>query len=198
MITVLEGLEGLNAPEKVTYGGTIKTCMTGNANFPDSAAVMANLNTRTGNLKTATDAADSAAVKIAEPLFDLAVKGMVLHIQGVLIGVPSIDVQKAMVTSSGFHWETKSSIHIHDLEATPGVLPQSAHVRSKAYSVVRHVAYVFLISEDNVTFTFCKASTLAAINVLGLTSGKRYWFKVAVVVGETMLEFSDATDILIN
>jgi len=198
MVIVTEDLQGKNASEKVTFGGVIKAHMTTNAYFPDAGTVIGNLNTTTTNLKTATDADDVAQVKIMEPKFDKAVKAVVLHIQGVILPVEDENVQKAMVASSGFGWKKQGEIHIHDLEAFQGEESLSVKIRSKAYDLVRHCGYVFEISEDGVTYDFCKASMVATVHVFNLVSGKKYWFRVAVVVGETTLEFSDPTDITVK
>jgi len=198
MVIVTEDLTGKNPAEKVTFGGVIKAHMSPNSNFPDDATVMGILNTATSNLKTATDANDVAAIKIAEPKFDLAIKGVVLHIQGVLLPVEDENVQKSMVASSGFGWRKQGEIHIHDLEAFQGEEALSVKIRSKASTIAHRVGYVFEISEDGVKYDFCKASLLATVHVFNLVSGKKYWFRVAVIVGETTFPFSDPTDIIVN
>ena len=63
MIKVLEGLSKKNASEKVTYGGEIKSGMTGNTYFADGTDLVTALNTATADLKTANETGDPDTVK---------------------------------------------------------------------------------------------------------------------------------------
>ena len=198
MIKVLEGLTGKNASEKVTYGGFIKTKMTGNAFFPDAGTVMTALNSATVALKDANDAGIVSVITEKEGLFDKKMKKVVLHVQGVVIDVDDENLALEMVQSGGFEGKRKGSIHIHDLGAKQGTEANSVKLRRKAYERKANVGYVWQISEDGISWTNCKYSTTAKVTVHDLVSGKRYYFRVAVVVGEEQQDYSDATDIVVS
>ena len=180
MIIVLEGLTGKNASEKVTYGGFIKTKMTGNAFFPDAGTVMTALNSATVALKDANDAGIVSVITEKEGLFDKKMKKVVLHVQGVVIDVDDENLALEMVQSGGFEGKRKGSIHIHDLAAKQGTEANSVKLRRKAYEDKAHVGYVWQISDDGISWTNCKYSITAKVTVHDLVSGKRYHFRVAV------------------
>ena len=198
MIQVLEGLIGKNASAKATYGGFIKTKMTGNAFFPDAGTVMTALNSATAALVLANAAGVVSVIIEKEAKFDKKLKAVVLHVQGVVLDVDDDNLALEMVQSGGFAGKRKSGVHIHDLVANQGTEALSVKLRRKAYELKANVGYVWQISTDGINWTFCKFSTTAKITVRDLESGKRYHFRVAVVVGEVQQDYSDATDIVVG
>jgi hypothetical protein len=196
MIIVLEGLTGKNASEKVTYGGFISGKMTGNTNFPTSALLVTAMDTATGLLLAANEAGIVSTINVREAAFDLTIKAIVLNVQGAILGVEdTIALDK--VISGGFEGKKKGKINIPDLTAKAGLEDFSVELRRKAYTEKQNCAYVWEISTDGINFEYCKTSNWATVTVTGLASTKKYWFRVAVIVGNTQLEFSDATDIVV-
>ncbi len=198
MIQVLEGLTGKNASEKATYGTVIKAKMTGNAFFPDAATVLTALNSATAALVLANTGRIATVIAEKETKFNRAVKKVALHVQNVVIDVEDDELALEMVVSAGFEGKRKGSIHISDLAAKQGREALSVNLRRKAYELKKNVGYVWQISSDNVNWTFSKFSTKAKVTIRDLVSGKRYYFRVAVVVGEEQLDYSDATDIVVK
>ena len=202
MIIVKEGLKGKNPSEKVTYGGTISTKMTGNAFYTDAVftTAIAALDTATGNLKTANKSGSTTNIEVMTTAFDNSVKSIVLAIQNLILGIPD-DLAKEMVESAGFGWKKKGKPIIADLAAKQGTEAKTVNLRKKVTTGRKHVSYIWQMSlslGETAHWDFCKFSTIASVTVSGLTSGVRYYFRVAIVIGEEMSEYSDPTDIVVN
>ncbi len=200
-ITVLEGLEGKSADQKVTYGGEISRGMTGNSYYTDQGTKVTDLDTATGELQTALSGGDSEVIGLKEENFDNKVSLVVNYVQGKVIGI-NVALARVMVESANLKWKKKGSIHIHDLEVTKTEVDLTVQIRRKALRIVDgkkvNPAYVWQkcttepTVEDN--WKPCKVSTVATVND-NVEKGKETWYRVATVLGQDQSEYSDYTSI---
>jgi len=200
-ITVLEGLDGKSASEKVTYGGEISRGMTGNAYYTDQGSKVTDMDTATGELQTALTGGDTQVINQKEENFDNKVKLVVNYVQGKVIGINAA-LARVMVESANLKWKKKGSIHIHDLEVTKTEVDLTVQIRRKALNVVDgkqvHPAYVWQkcttepTVEDN--WKPCIVSTVATVTDT-VEKGKETWYRVATVLGQEQSEYSDYTSI---
>ena len=202
MIIVLEGLTDKNPASKVKYGGNIIDGMTGNSNFasPDMVARVAALDTATTDLKKANDKGVVSDIAVRENEFDNSVKAIVFAVQALILGKAD-DQAKAIVESANLGTKKQGKPIFADLAAHQGTVAKSVELRKKVTTRNKRVAYVWQITStptDESSWTICKISTVAKVTILNLLSGKRYYFRVAIIMGEEMGEFSDATSILVN
>jgi Fibronectin type III domain len=200
MITVLEGLKGKNASEKVTYGGLIKTAMTGNAFYTDGTDLVTALNTATGNLKTANDAGITGDINVMEEVFDMKVKLIVLYVQGKILGLDdTIAIQMVDSANLGIKRITGKSIAL--FSAKEGSVAGSLRLRRliPAELKKKRIAFIFQKCTDpskEENWDRGKVTTTATVTITGLTSGVRYYFRVAIVVGENQGDWSDVITVV--
>lgn len=195
MVIVVEGLTGKNASAKVTYGTSVSGGMTDNAYYSDTTgvALVAELNTATGNLKTANGTKDTANINLMVTAFDNAIKAIVLYVQGKLIGIPD-EQAIVMVESAKLGYKKQGKPIYADLEAKAGEAPLSVVIRKKVTTKKKNVAYVFQVCNDPATeegYATCMISTHATVTItVGLKPQTKYWYRVATVEGQVMSEFS--------
>ena len=201
MIIIKEGLTGKNPSDKVTYGGNVGLKMTGNANFPDGATVLAVLSGATDDLSKANEVGKASKIKIQVGNFNLAMKGVVLYAQGVILGIAD-DIAKDMAESAGLGTAKRGKPIIADLAAVNGAEKNTVILRKKVTTGKKHVAYIAQICTGDITveanWTYCKFATVASVTIAGLTSGVRYYFRVAVVIGEEMSAYSAVVFVDVN
>ena len=195
MITVLDGLTGKNASEKVTYGGEIKTGFTDNAYFTDAADLITALNLAAANLVIANDTGDADTVKPVEVRFDNKVKLVVLYVQGKITGIDDVTAT-TMVHSVNLGTKAKTAKSIKDFSAKEGKEEGTMKVRKVIPTELKNKkkSFVFQIctdptNEDN--WSKPKVSNKATVIFKELVSGTRYYFRVAIVVGDEQGDFSD-------
>ena len=201
MIIVKEGLTGKNPASKVKYGGNVFGKMEMNVFFPDAATVIAVLKDATDGLKKANDLGIASKIKIQVNLFDLAIKGVVLYVQGVILGIAD-DTAKDMVDSAGLGTAKKGKAIIADLAAVNGPDKNTVVLRKKVTTGKKRAAYISQICTGDISvetnWTNCKFATVATVTIAGLKSGTRYYFRVAVVIGEEMSDYSPVVFVDVN
>jgi hypothetical protein len=201
MIIVKEGLTGKNPAEKVKFGGNVIEKTTDNAFFPDAAPFVAIVNTATVGLKKANDTGIVSTINARVVDFNNSIKGLVLHIQSVILGKTDI-IAIEMVDSTGFGTGKKGKPIIADLAAVNGEEANTVVLRKKVTTGRKHVAYIAQLCTGDPTveanWSYCKFSTVATVTISGLASNVRYYFRVAVVIGEVMSEYSDITSVMVN
>ena len=199
MIIVLEGLTDKNSSEKVTYGGEIKTGMIGNAYFTDGADLLTALNTATGDLKTANETGNSDAIKPVETIFDNKLKLFVLYVQGKIIGIDD-ELATTMVHSVNLKTKKKGTKSLKDFSAKEGKATGTMKVRKVIPTELKKKkkSYIFQMCTDptNPGTWVTKVSNKATYIFTGMTSGTRYFFRVAIVVGDVQGDYSDVITVV--
>ena len=195
MIEVLDGLTGKNASDKVTYGGLIKTGFTDNAYFTDATDLMAALTLAITNLIAANKTGVADTIKPVEVQFDNKVKLVVLYVQGKITGIDDVTAT-TMVHSVNLGTKAKTAKSIKDFSAREGKEDGTMSVRKVIPTELKkkNICFIFQIctdpsSEDN--WGKPKVSNNATVIFKGLISNTRYYFRVAIVVGDEQGEFSD-------
>jgi len=195
-ITVLEGLAGKSADQKVTYGGEIVRGMTGNSYYTDQGTKVTDVDAAGEDLQDALTEGDTEVIGQMEEIFDNKVRIVVNYVQGKIIGVGAA-LAKVMVASANMNWKAKGSIHIHDLAVTKTDVDLTVQIRRKALDKVNgvrvHPAYVWQKAvadptiEDN--WKPCKVSTIATVTDT-VVKGQETYFRVATVLGQEQSEYS--------
>ncbi len=198
MIIVKNGLRGKSASEKVKLGGNISTKMRENPNFEDAEELLDELDSATEALLKANARGKAKAIKVKVKLFNVAVMAIALYLQARVIGLPdNLGIQ--LIHAAGFEAKRKGSIHIAVLAAKKGDSPQSAVLRRKVPEKNKNYAYIWQVTTnilDENSWSYIKFSTVATVDIPNLVAGTRYWFRVAVVQGQDMSEYTDAVSFI--
>ncbi|MEI6487459.1 MAG: hypothetical protein WCP52_00780 [Bacteroidota bacterium] len=200
MIIVVEGLKGKNAADKVKFGGNNVLKITGNSYFTDGTTQLAALKSTTEDLKTANDGGKASAIAVAENAFDIANKVMVMYIQTKIMGLPD-DLAKEMVDSTEYQTKKNGKPVIADISAKKGTEANTVVLRKKVTTGKKKVAYIWQKATnigDAANWDYCKFSTNASVTVDGLLSNVRYYFRVAVVIGDVTSEYSVVTSCFVD
>lgn len=190
MSRVRLNLKSLTVTEKVAKGRQIVTAMTDNASFPnpnpplpDMTAALDELSqayalvqAAKSEVSTRVVSQDNAGTKVDQLLTKLA--SYVESIAG---------KDDTLITSAGM--ETKASPSAPTLPSVPQALSASAGEHdgeiSLAWKAVQNSrSYTIEASQDPATptsWTHVGIATSASKLITNLTSGKRYWFRVAAV-----------------
>lgn len=184
-------LRSLSVPEKVARAREIIANMTGNANFPSPHPTLATAKTVTDDLEAAQQeqqiAKHAAEAKTAErnekeDFFDRTFNQLAAHVES----VAGDDEQK--IRSAGMDTRDQAAPSGGTLDA-PGSVnvtggDADGEIDLSWEPVDGAKTYLIEQSPDPVTATSWKqasAATKSKATIEGLTSGTRYWFRVAAV-----------------
>jgi hypothetical protein len=183
-------LSRLSIPEKLDLAKQISNALTGNASFPTPTPSLTTLDTDASNLQTAHEEAVAARQEsknktaIQNQMED-KLDDTLTRMAGYVSSVSGDD--EALVTSAGMNFQQAKS------PAGPPALPQSfvtttgdsdGQIDASWNSVPGAQSYVVeqsLQAPPNATWTHVQTTVKSACTVTGLTSGTRYWFRVAAV-----------------
>jgi len=190
MARIRLNLRNLSVTEKIAKGRQIVTALTNNASFPNPSPPLTEVTTAVDELEkafasvqaarseVATKSAtqDNAATKLDQTLTQLA--GYVESVAG---------KNDTLITSAGM--ETKSAPSAPAVPGAPQGLSAAAGEHDGEINLVwRPVtnarSYIVEFSLDPAaanTWTHAGVATAANKTMTNLTSGKRYWFRVAAV-----------------
>lgn len=184
------GLDKLSVPQLLELAKQITKAMTGNASFPTPNPPLAQITTIADNLDTARQDALAARIEAKnktiiqnqrEDELKASLRRLVSYVENVsagdaaLITSAGMDV-KAIATPGGevgaveaFTCTTGDSDGELDLgwNSTPG---------AQSYAIEQSQQ-----SPPNAVWTQIKTTTKSKVTIAGLTSGTRYWFRVAAV-----------------
>ena len=200
MAKVKLGLKGLSTSAKITLAGTIVTSMTGNPNFTTPVPALADITAKTTEMETAYNDARiqrqeaKTATEVSADLekeLDRILTQAALYVENVSAG------DEAKILSAG--------MSVKDAGAPVGQLPPPLALSCMAgnkdgeidlnWEPVRGArSYVIQMTTDpNVPDSWApKANATESYAViLGLTSGGKYWFRVAGVGAAGQGAFSD-------
>ena len=191
MARIKLNLHSLSIPEKIARGQQIVTALTNNTNFPAPHPPLAQVTAAIGELEAAANAAQAArqeakartaAQNGKEEALDRILTQLVAHVESVagdeqeLVLSAGLDVRGPAAPS------TSAPSAPASLTATAGDHDGEIDL---SWDTVRNArSYVVERSPDPPTETswaHAAVSTRSTATIQGLTSGTRYWFRVAAV-----------------
>ena len=188
MAKVKLGLGDMTVLEKVQFGDTVHTALTGNPNFVTPVPPLTAVLTATDDLRAAAEAvrlaklALAAAVNVqdqAEDAFDFVMTQEGNYVENTSGGDPAKIQSAAMQVQAG-PTPPAALPKVEDVSATSGDLDHECDLHWKP--VNRKNNYIVEVSPDPVTatsWTQAGLPTKSKFTVTGLTSGAKYWFRVA-------------------
>jgi len=190
MARIRLNLRNLSITEKVAKGRQIVTAMTNNANFPNPSPPLAEVTTRLDDLEKAflsvQAARSEAATRIAaQETVEARFDQMLTQLAGYVESVAGKD--DTLITSVGM--QTKAAPSAPTVPAPPdgvgAVVGEHDGVINLFWKPVSNArSYVIESSTDpaaTASWTHVGIATSASKAINNLTSGKRYWFRVAAV-----------------
>ena len=183
-------LRSLSVTDKIAKGRHIVTSLSSNTSFQTPNPPLAEVTSALDELDKAQAAVQAAKSEVATRVLsqdgaETKVTQMLTQLAGYVESVAGTD--DALITSIGM--ETKSSRSApqapsapHGLSATAGEHEGEIKLSWKAISNAR--SYTIEASQDPATatsWTHTGVATSASRTITGLTSGKRYWFRVAAI-----------------
>lgn len=191
-------IRGLSAPEQFARARQMVTAMTGNAAFPTPnptlAHVTASIDAAEADYANAQAAKQAAITGTAVSHDSIAV--MVAELQKLASHVQSVASDEQTVLSAGMFVAGAGGPL---MQATPPgavAATQGDHdgTMDIHYDGQKARSYVIEISLDPPTatsWTHAAVSTKSSVTITGLTSGTRYWFRVAAVTSSGQSAWSD-------
>jgi hypothetical protein len=200
MPRVILNLSKLSILEKLSLAKQISNSLTGNASFPTPSPPLAALNTATASLQTAHDEAQAARQEsknktAVQNQMEDELDDVLTRLAGYVSSVSGNDA--ALVTSAGMNFEQPKT------PSGPIGTPQSfaattgdsdGEIDLGWNSVDGAQSYVVeqsLQGPPSGAWTPVKTTTKSSHTVTGLTSGTRYWFRVAAVGASGQSGWSD-------
>jgi hypothetical protein len=190
MAKVKLGLADMTVLEKGQFGDTVHTSMTGNANFPTPNPPLTAVRTATDELTAAAEAVRLAKLALQakvdvqdqkEVAFDLVLTQEGNYIETASGGDP-VRILSAGVQVQAGRTPPAPMSKVDDLSATGGDMPGECDLNHKPVKNKKN--YIVEVSPDPVTATSWKQAGLpskSSFTVTGLTSGDKYWFRVAAI-----------------
>jgi hypothetical protein len=187
---------GKSIPEKIAKGRLYISKLTGNVDFPTPNPPLADLTADTDALEAANNAAQDGGksskqtLKNAEDKLDGQVSILGAYIQTTSLG----NENKILSTGALVR---KDSTPIGELPAPTDVLAKTGDMEGtvdvKWKKVIGAKSYVLQIATDLATanWSYLGASTSAKFTAPGLTSGKKYMFRVAALGAAGLSPWSD-------
>ena len=191
---------GLSIPKKIERSRFIVTSMTGNANFTTPSPTLATITANANNLETAHLASegggvdDTSNMHAKELVLDLSLKALAAYVEGIANSNPLN--AEAIILSSGMDVKSGGGRTAKDFAAVQTGNP--GEVKLSTVSSPR-ATFVFQMTTDPNTATSWVTigqSTRATMIQSGLTSGTRYYFRVAMIDKNGQNPWSDVKNII--
>ena len=191
MAKIRLNLAGLSIPEKLAKARQNVTALTGNTNFPTPSPALANITTAANELEAAgaevqaarqTAKEKTSILNQKEDALDQLLTQLAAYVESVagsneqLILSAGMDMRASAVVS------TTAPAQPQGLTATAG--DRDGEIDLSWDTVSNAKSYIIEQSPDPVTPTswaHASVSTRSSQTMSGLTSGTRYWFRVAAV-----------------
>lgn len=199
MAKIVNGLYGLSVPEKIEFGKSLTTSLTGNPNITIDPAVLAKLGTNTTTLETKhqtakTKKAESktatAEQKTAEDALDKSIADIANIVNGTLSKPDELLTTGFSLADEGSPVEL---VQVQNLSITSG--DDDGELDLHWDSVKSATGYSIALSTDilnpdawNIIKTVGKVSKYTIVN---LTSGTKYWVRVSASKGTASGAWSD-------
>ena len=201
MAKIRLNLSGLSTAQKLAKAEQVVPAMTGNPTYPTPTPTLASISTAATELRTA-DAESVAARQTAkektaiknqkEEKLEQLLTQLAAHVESVAGG----DEQK--ILSAGFDVRTVGVVTTETPDAPQGLTAtvgdHEGEIDLSWDTVPGAKSYVIGQSADSgtpVTWSHAAVSTRSSYTANGLTSGTRYWFRVAAVNNNGQSGWSD-------
>jgi hypothetical protein len=190
MARIRLNLKNLSITDKVAKGRQIVTALTNNASFPNPSPPLTEITTALDELTQAFALVQAARSEVttrvvtqdnAEARVDQALTKLAAYVESVAGRDDSLIASAGMETKASRSTPTIPGVP-QSLSATPGKHEGEIKLFWKAVSNAR--SYAVEASQDPATpasWTHVGIATSASKLIGNLTSGKRYWFRVAAV-----------------
>jgi hypothetical protein len=191
MMKVVLDLKSLTIPQKVEFGRQVITSITGNSNFPTPSPALTVVGTACTDLETAYNNAEQARLlaksKTAiqnqkEAAFNDVMNQLANYVENTSGG------DEAKIKSSGMRPKAKAvkSVSVlskpENLSATTGDKNNEIDLHwDKIAGTNSYEIEICPDPLDNTKWQHNKTVTKTKATITGLTSGLRYWFRVAAV-----------------
>lgn len=184
-VVVVLKLAKLSVPHKIEKARFIVTSMTGNAAFttpnPTLAIITTNINAlETGHLAAKGGGTDETAnMHSKEFVLELSLKSLAAYVEGIANTNPV--TAEAVVLSAGMNIKTPATQNPRDFHVKPGDIPGEVKLSTKHEP---NSTFIWQMCNDpavEANWLTIGQATQANFVKSGLTSGARYYFRVAVV-----------------
>jgi hypothetical protein len=178
------GMSQLSIEKKIVKTRFIVTSMTGNANFTTPSPALATITANVNALETACLAAkgggkdDTANMRAKEMILDFSLKSLGAYVEGIANASP-INAE-AIVLSAGMDVKAKGKPATIDFV----VQPQGQGAVKVMCKATKRATYEFQVSTDlssDANWQWIYSGTRGRIIMNGLSSGKQYYFRSAVI-----------------
>jgi len=193
-------INGLTIPEKIARGRQIVAALTGNANFPSPQPTLAVVTTSTNDLDAAFAACQKARQEAKtrtseqnqkEDAFNQVLTQLAAHVESMSGG------DESKIMSAGMNVRSAASAP-RQLSTPEGLLATAAdhegEIDLQWNSVDGARSYEIERSADPPTTESWEhetVSTRSSASIQGLTSGTKYWFRVASIGAQGQSGWSD-------
>jgi hypothetical protein len=193
-------INGLTIPEKIARGRQIVTALTGNANFPSPQPTLAAVTTSINDLDAAYAASQKARQEAKtrtseqnqkEDAFNQVLTQLAAHVESMSGGDESKIMSAGMDVRSAASAPSQLSTP-EGLMATAGDHEGEIDLQWNSVDAAR--SYEIERSADPPTTESWKhetVSTRSSATIQGLTSGTKYWFRVASIGAQGQSGWSD-------
>lgn len=201
-IVVLK-LARLSIPKKIEKARFIITSMTGNANFTGPAPALTVTTDDANALEAAYIAAqgggkdETAFMRSKEEALDKSLSSLAAYVQTVSNNNPT--ASDAVALSSGMGIKNPGSRASRDFSVKNSKTPGEVLLRTRSGG--KRISYIWQITADPVSEDNWKTERItlsAKITVDGLISGKRYYFRVALVTKNGQEAWSNMLTIIVQ
>jgi len=191
MAKIKLNLSSLSIPEKLGKAQQIVAALTGNANFATPSPSLANITTATNGLSTAYSEAQAArqsakektvAQNQKEDAFDRLLTQLAGYVESVAGNNEQLILSAGMDMRAPATPATDPPVQPQAVTSTAG--DHDGEIDLSWDMVIGAKSYVIDKSADPVTaasWSHAGVSTKSSYTAQGLTSGTRYWFRIAAV-----------------
>ena len=184
-VVVVLKLAKLPVPQKIVQARFIVTSITGNVSFTTPSPTLAVITTNINALETAYIIAqnggvnDTANMHAKEFLLEVSLKSLAAYVEG--IANTNLITAEAVALSSGMNVKNPATPSPRDFNVKPTGNPGEVKLSTKHED---RATYIWQMTNDPLGVTgwiTIGQATQASLIKTGLTSGTRYYFRVAAV-----------------
>jgi len=208
MKKVVLDLKSYSIPKKVEFGRQVSSSMAGNINFTNPSPTLATLNTACNDLETGYNNAEQARLLAKskttiqnqkEAALNDVLNQLANYVENTCLG------DEAKIKSSGMQPQAKAvrSAAVlpkpENLSATTGDKSNEVDLHWDKVTGAKSYEIEFCSDPiDNTKWQHYKTVTKTKATVTGLTSGQRYWFRVAAVNAHGESGWSDPVSKIVS
>ncbi|MBI4947059.1 MAG: fibronectin type III domain-containing protein [Bacteroidetes bacterium] len=172
-------------PGKIEKARFIVTSMTGNINFTTPVPALAIITTNANNLESAYIAAqgggvdDTANMHAKEQILDLSLKSLAAYVEGIANANPAN--AEAIILGAGMEVKTQAIHTARDFHVETTENPGEVKLITKFVGRATFIWQMATDPNNESSWQTIGQATQAKLVKTGLTSGTRYYFRVAVI-----------------